>query len=114
MKGSLLTKTNGIARRAQGAAAKGGFFARNTRGAIEQGARYAAAAIVDRAVDEARELLGRTPLVLLTGGGVPAIRQLVRTRHRLVPDLVLQGLAAIAQSSRQLMGEPISKTGRRS
>jgi len=114
MKGSLLTKTNGIARRARGVTAKGGFFARNTRAAIEHGARYAAAAVVDRAVDEARALLGRTPLVLLTGGGVPAIRRLVRSRHRLVPDLVLQGLAVIAQSSVRLVGQPISKTGRRS
>jgi len=103
MKGSLLTKTNGIARRARGVTAKGGFFARNTRAAIEHGARYAAAAVVDR-----------TPLVLLTGGGVPAIRRLVRSRHRLVPDLVLQGLAVIAQSSVRLVGQPISKTGRRS
>jgi type III pantothenate kinase len=114
MKGSLLTKTNGIARRARGATGKSGFFARNTRAAIEQGARYAAAAVVDRAVEEARALLGRTPLVLLTGGGVPAIRQLVRCRNQLVPDLVLQGLAVIAHSTPELMGQPISKTGRRS
>jgi type III pantothenate kinase len=114
MKGSLLTKTSGIARRARGATARSGFFARNTRAAIEQGARFATAALVDRAVDEARELLGRTPLVLLTGGGVPAIRALVRARHQLVPDLVLQGLAVIAQSVDHSMSKPISKTGRRS
>jgi type III pantothenate kinase len=100
MKRSLLTKTNGIARRAKGVTAKGGLFARNTRAAIEHGARYAAAAVIDRSVEEARALLGRTPLVLLTGGGAPGIRPLVRSRHVLVPDLVLQGLAVIAQSAR--------------
>jgi type III pantothenate kinase len=99
MKSSLLTKTSGIRRRAQGGSTAGGLFARSTRAAIEQGSRYAAAAVIDRAVDEARKLVGRAPLVILTGGGAQAIRPLVRARHRFVPDLVLRGLAVIAADS---------------
>ena len=102
MKDSLLTQTSGIRRRAQGGAAAGSFFARSTRAAIEQGSRYAAAAVIDRAVAEARRLLGRAPLVLLTGGGAPALRPLIRSAHTLVPDLVLQGLAVLARPPAKL------------
>lgn len=94
---SLLAKTNGIRRRARGAPATGSFFARNTRAAIEQGARHAAAAVIDRAVGEARAVVGRPPLLLLTGGAVRHLRPLIRSTHTFVPDLVLQGLAVIAQ-----------------
>jgi type III pantothenate kinase len=100
MKDSLLTQTNGIRRRARGGTLQGGFFARSTRAAIEQGSRYAAAAVIDRAVAEARRVLGRVPLVLLTGGGAPALRPLIRSTHTLVPDLVLRGLAVLASTSR--------------
>ncbi|HEU4623237.1 MAG TPA: type III pantothenate kinase [Steroidobacteraceae bacterium] len=99
MKDSLLSKTNGIRRRAQGGLMGASLFARSTRSAIEQGARYAAAAVVDRAVGEARNVIGRAPLVLLTGGGAPALRPLIRSRHTFVPDLVLQGLAVVAEDS---------------
>lgn len=112
MKGSLLTKTNGIRRRAHGVSSSGGFFARNTHAAIEQGSRYAAAAVIDRAVLEARTLIGRTPLVLVTGGGALAIRRLIRSRHVLVPDLVLQGLAVVASASGNSMAQPIGKRAR--
>lgn len=95
---SLLWGTHGIRRRAQGGRGSRGLFARSTRSAISEGARYAVAAIVDRAVLEARALAGRTPLLLLTGGAAPDITRLVRTRHRYVPDLVLQGLAVIAST----------------
>ena len=100
MKDSLLTQTNGIRRRARGGTLKGGFFARSTRAAIEQGSRYAAAAVIDRAVAEARSVLGRAPLVLLTGGGASALRPLIRSTHTLVPDLVLRGLAVLASNPR--------------
>lgn len=99
MKHSLLANTDGIRRRAQGGAASRQFFARSTRAAIEQGARYAAAAVIERAVEEARQLLGRTPLVLLTGGGAPDLQRLIHIRHQFVPDLVLQGLAVFAKGS---------------
>ena len=96
MVGSLLSETHGIRRRAQGGAGGRDFFARSTRAAIAQGARYAAAAVADRAVTEARATLGQKPLVLLTGGAADSIRALIRSPHRHIPDLVLRGLAVIA------------------
>jgi type III pantothenate kinase len=104
MVSSLLEGTAGIGRRARDNPAKlrrrgrrhAGLFARSTRDAIEQGARYAVASAVDRAVVEARRALGRAPRVLLTGGGADELEPLIRARRMLVPDLVLRGIAAHA------------------
>lgn len=92
---SLLKDTSGIQRRAAGRGSGRSLFARDTRAAIEQGARHATAAVVDHAVAEAGIALGKRPVVLLTGGAAPEIRALVRVRHRMVPDLVLRGLAQL-------------------
>ena len=102
---SLLNNTDGIRRRARGGARGGNsLFGRSTRAAIVQGSRYAAAALIDRAVGEARSLVpGRAPLVMLTGGGAPTVLPLVRSACLSVPDLVLQGLAA-------LCAEPVHRT----
>lgn len=96
MVASLLDGTSGIRRRAQGGASGRGraLFGRSTRAGVEQGARYAAAAAVDRAVTEASELIGRKPQLVLTGGGAPGLRPLIRSTSVLLPDLVLEGLAA--------------------
>jgi type III pantothenate kinase len=96
MVASLLDGTSGIRRRAQGGAGGRGpaLFGRSTRAAVEQGARFAAAAAVDRAVSEARGLVGRMPALVLTGGGAAGLRPLIRSANLLVPDLVLEGLAA--------------------
>ncbi len=96
MVASLLAGTNGIRRRARGGARGRGraLFGRSTRAAVEQGARYAAAAAVDRAVSEAGELLGHEPQLVLTGGGARELRPLIRAAGVLAPDLVLEGLAA--------------------
>ena len=96
---TLLTRTHGIQRRARGGRSSGPqkLFARSTRAALVQGARYAAAALIDRAVDDACALLGRKPLVVLTGGGAAAVRTLLRSSCVVVPDLVLRGLAVLAR-----------------
>jgi len=96
MVSSLLDGTSGIRRRAQGGASGRGkaLFGRSTRAAVEQGSRFAAAATVDRAISEARELVGRAPQLVLTGGGASGIRPLIRSKSLVVPDLVLEGLAA--------------------
>ena len=95
---TLLANTHGIRRRARGGVVGGrGMFARSTRDGIERGARYAAAALVDRAVEEAAPFLEREPLVVLTGGDAAAVRPLVRSRCVTVPDLVLRGLALLAR-----------------
>jgi type III pantothenate kinase len=96
MVGSLLAYTSGIRRRAQGGRSRSrarSLFARTTRTAINQGSLYATAAVIDRAIDEARNELGRMPLVILTGGGSAGVRPLIRSSLVSLPDLVLHGLA---------------------
>jgi type III pantothenate kinase len=92
---SLLRSTSGILRRSGGRSGGRSLFARDTRAGIEQGALYAVAAVVDRAVAEARRALGSSPLLLLTGGAAPAIHPLIRSTHSSIPDLVLRGLVAL-------------------
>jgi len=98
---SLLQGTHGIRRRARGARPRGarvrGLFASDTASAIEAGALNAAGALVDRAVVEARAL-GARPWVLLTGGGAGRLRTHIKSAVRVVPDLVLRGLAVLAQT----------------
>ncbi len=99
MVSSLLDATRGIRPRARGGRTSRdpALFGRSTRAAVELGAVYAAAAAVDRAVLEARALLGRTPRVVLTGGGVRDVQPLIRGTSIEIPDLVLWGLAVWAQ-----------------
>jgi type III pantothenate kinase len=95
---TLLHHTNGIRRRARGGSAgrAQGLFMRSTRAGIVQGSRYAAAATIERALEEARKNLKEAPLAVLTGGGARDVRPLVRSPSRLVMDLVLRGLAVLA------------------
>jgi len=97
---SLLQGTHGIRRRARGARPRGsrvrGLFAPDTASALEAGALFAAAALVDRAVAEARAL-GARPLVLLTGGGAVPLKTHIKSAVRVVPDLVLRGLGILAR-----------------
>lgn len=95
---TLLTRTSGIRRRAQGGASGArGLLARSTRAAIRQGARFAAAALIDRAVAEAEGLIGKRPFVVVTGGESAAVRPLLKSPAAGVPDLLLKGLAVLAQ-----------------
>jgi type III pantothenate kinase len=95
---ALLTRTSGIRRRARGGATGArGLLARSTRAAIRQGARFAAAALIDRAVAEAEELIGKRPFVVVTGGESAAVRPLLKSPAAGVPDLLLKGLAVLAQ-----------------
>lgn len=98
---TLLDRTHGIRRRARGGRAVvvgRSLFGRSTRAAIVQGARYAAAATIDQAVEQAEAIVGRMPLVVLTGGGAPAVRGLLRSHWVLVPDLVLRGLEVLSRA----------------
>ena len=98
---SLLAGTQGIRRRAQGARRGSrrsrGLFAADTASALDAGAAYAAAAFIDRACLEARSVLGARPVLLLTGGASRALRPYIKSAFRRVPDLVLRGLAVLAQ-----------------
>ncbi|HEX2495128.1 MAG TPA: type III pantothenate kinase [Steroidobacter sp.] len=96
MIGSLFRSTSEIARRAEQGAATDSLFADNTRAAVEQGAMHALAALAERAVRTFEEQVGETPEFLLTGGAGPRIARALHVPYKLVPDMVLQGLAVLA------------------
>jgi type III pantothenate kinase len=97
MVSTLLQETSGIRRRAQGGGSDtSGLFARSTKDAIGQGALYAAAAMIDRAVDDGALLVNTPPLVVMTGGQSPTVRPLVHSHCVGVADLTLRGLAVLA------------------
>lgn len=100
MVSSLLRNTSEIARRAEHGNASDTLFADNTLGAIRQGAVHALAALVERSVASMQAKAGESPSLLLTGGSAHAIGRLIHLQYELIPDLVLQGLARYATSSR--------------
>jgi type III pantothenate kinase len=113
MVSSLLTQTDGIRRRATGGhSGITSLFARTTRTAIGQGSLYAAAAVIDRAIEEAHAQLGARPLVLLTGGGSKAIRPLIRNTAVSLPELVLHGLAVWARQMPSLQSANVARKSR--
>ena len=105
---ALLSNTAGIRRRAgqlstrkssarpTGGSVSGTLFGRSTRAGLLAGSAVACAALIERALREARvELRGR-PRLLLAGGGVRQIAPLLRVPYAKVDHLVLRGLALLA------------------
>jgi type III pantothenate kinase len=75
-------------------------LARDTAAAIAAGTRQAAAGLIEHAVRETARRLGGEPRLLLTGGDAPAVGAgLVGLPYELKPELVLEGLLAIAQGA---------------
>jgi type III pantothenate kinase len=96
---SLHVGTSDLAAHTAASAAGAGLhFADNTRDAIERGCRVALAALVDRACDELTRQGGAPPRLYCTGGAAGEVLPYVLTAHESVPDLVLQGLARVAQA----------------
>lgn len=98
MVAALFRNTSDIARHAEHGQSAASLFADNTRGAVEQGAMHALAALVDRAVEGFATQAGETPGLILTGGAAERIGSALRTPHVLAPDLVLRGLAVTASA----------------
>ena len=72
-------------------------FAKNTEDAVKSGILYAVVAALDRALtDISSGLPVATPII--TGGGAEYILPLLARPYQHEPDLVLQGLAVIAQA----------------
>jgi len=67
-------------------------FADDTAHALASGCEGAAVALVERSLQQARELLGATPALWLHGGGATALRDRLPP-HLWRPDAVLRGLA---------------------
>lgn len=107
---SLLLHTAGIRRRAalsaRGALSRAlagappaPLFAVATRAALLAGARYACAALIERAAQSARRELGVRPRLILAGGAADTVAPLLRLPHARQDDLVLRGLAVLARGA---------------
>ncbi len=97
MREMLHAQTSGIAAAAllDGPAVEG-VFGINTAGAVQQGARLALAALVDRLVARLAAHGGEVR-VLITGAGGRDVAGLLARPAEVVPDLVLEGLARVAR-----------------
>ncbi|MCU7852903.1 MAG: type III pantothenate kinase [Candidatus Thiodiazotropha sp. (ex Monitilora ramsayi)] len=72
------------------------YFATDTASGISSGAMLATASSVERMVEMLQKRSGEQVDCLLTGGGSRLLARHLNVRHRLVPNLVLQGLALLA------------------
>lgn len=97
MMSSLMRNTSDIAAHAQEGHEGAHLLADNTLGGVYQGAVHALAALVERVVRTMAAQLGETPVVLLSGGAHERLMPLIDVAVRPVPDLVLRGLAVMAQ-----------------
>jgi type III pantothenate kinase len=97
MRDALFRSTSDIARAAElSSASSAGILADTTVGALYRGAIFALAGMAEHALDAIVRGSGTEPALLVTGGDAELINGTLRRRGDVVPDLVLQGLAAIA------------------
>ncbi|MBK8162014.1 MAG: type III pantothenate kinase [Gammaproteobacteria bacterium] len=73
-------------------------LAQDTRGGVMGGTLYAAASLIERVVRDADESVGGGMTCILTGGDAVTIRPLLSADFRFEPELVLQGLAIVAEA----------------
>ena len=100
MRDALMTKTRGIAHAAMHSTpSMAGILANNTIGAVSRGAVFALAGMADRAVEVVEQSTGVKPRLFITGGDALIIADMMRARGEIGLDLVLQGLAVIAERS---------------
>src|SRR5690606_5170693 len=90
------TNTSDIAGRMSEDTATNTVLAMHTHGAVHRGCAQALAGLVDRAMEEIQRKLGSRPRLIATGGGSDVIAPLIGP-HEIVPDLVLRGLAVLAE-----------------
>jgi len=73
-------------------------LARSTADAVSAGTLLGLAGAVDRVLDEQALLLGTPPTVFVSGGDAPRLLPLLRHAAIEAPDLVLEGVARMAES----------------
>ena len=95
---ALFKNTSDIATRARVGAVGKNIFANNTLDAVHQGSLHSLAALAERAAAQLENLVGTPSRILLTGGAAFHIAPLLRVPYELIPDLVLRGLAHVAES----------------
>ncbi len=96
LRASLYQATHGIPDEGVSALAP---FGRDTRSAVTSGAWYASAAVIERAYQEAEQLLHAPVQLLLTGGAAQAVLPLLRIPVIHVEHLVLQGVLRLAEEA---------------
>jgi type III pantothenate kinase len=95
MKRALLRGTRGIAHlEGEGGAGLG----RNTAAGVAGGVLHAAAGLVEKALRETAERLGRVPSLVLTGGDGEALGRCLAVPYRFDADLILKGLLTLAEN----------------
>ena len=102
MRRSLLERSESI-RLAAEAPAHGGahLLARDTRDGVDGGTLYAAVAAIDRIIADTAAALD-TPLTrIITGGDAETVLPLLAGAYQHAPDLVLDGLAVIAEGKEE-------------
>jgi type III pantothenate kinase len=72
---------------------------RSTQAAVTGGILYTIVSLVDRICSDLKAELGRDTAVVLTGGDAPRIRPLLTRRPDFDADLVLKGLAVVAEEA---------------
>lgn len=96
MRESLYSGADGVAEEAV-AEPPEGMLACDTVGAVEAGTLYSIVAFIDRVTADLRKQLDEPMICLLTGGDAPAILPLLAVDVQHHPQLVLQGLARLAE-----------------
>lgn len=74
-------------------------LARDTRDGVNGGTLYALVAVIDRVVADVRTELGTDLTRIITGGDAETLLPLLAGNYHHHPDLVLEGLAVIAEES---------------
>jgi type III pantothenate kinase len=99
MTSSLIENTSDIGPRAAQGERGDEVLADDTRGAIEQGAEQALVALIERVRTKLEARIGHPLSTVLTGGAADRLAHLVSGSPKVVPDLVLRGLAVVAEQS---------------
>ncbi len=93
---SLLGGTSDIAARVAASPMSDVIFATNTATAIRNGARHALAALVMTSLHSTQQQTGQKSVLIITGGASGEVEPLLPVDCRVIPDLVLRGLAVMA------------------